>query len=233
VQQRITLAIAVICVLAAGCSAYHSQASPTSTAAAPVSAAALDDLLLSAADVSASIGVAQVSVVTAATQMDDMSALVSRPECLPIYSPAESHPYDGSGWTSVRRQDLSDPSHTHSAVQSAVLFPSAQQAATFFTTSSQSWQACANDSFAHNMTGGREFWNVGPVSNVNGVWSATAQISLEVFDAPDPHQGRGSTGQPVLTVRNNVVIAVFTDSPAANDPAAANVAQRIAAKVPS
>jgi hypothetical protein len=37
----------------------------------------------------------------------------------------------------------------------------------------------------------------------------------------------------VLTVRNNVVIDVFTDSPAPNDPAAGNVALRIAAKVPS
>jgi hypothetical protein len=36
-----------------------------------------------------------------------------------------------------------------------------------------------------------------------------------------------------MTVRNNVVIDVLTDSSTANDPAAVNIAAQIAAKVPS
>jgi hypothetical protein len=239
VPPGVALALAVICALTAGCGSHSSQSSPSaaatsrSTAAALVDEEALDGMLLSPAEISTAMGANQLTVVVAARQIDDVSALVSRPECLPIYSPAESHAYAGTGWTAVRRQDLGDPSHTHSAAQSVVLFPSARRAAAFFTSSSQSWRACGNDSFAHAMSGGREAWDVGPVANANGMLSTAARISLEVFDTPASQQGGGTTGQRVLTVRNNVVIDVFTDGPVANDPAATNIAQRIAAKVPN
>jgi hypothetical protein len=49
---------------------------------------------------------------------------------------------------------------------------------------------------------------------------------------PRTPPGGGLTGQRVLTVRNNVVIDIFTDSSTPNDPAAVNIAQQIAAKVP-
>jgi hypothetical protein len=229
----VALALAGICVLAAGCSAHSSHATPTtatSTTAAPVAAAALDGLLLSAAEINAAMGTgAQLSVTGDTKQMDDLSNIVSRPECLPIFSPAEATGYANSGWTALHGQDLSDPRHKHSAVQSVVLFPSARQAAAFFTASSQSWQACSNDSFAHTMSGGREFWDVGPISNTNGVLSTVARITIEIYD--HPQEGDGSTGQRALTVRNNVAIEVFTYNSTANDPAV-SIAAQIAAKVP-
>jgi PknH-like extracellular domain len=117
--------------------------------------------------------------------------------------------------------------------QSVVLFPSAQQATAFFTASAQRWQACSNGSFVHTMSGGREVWDVGPISNTNGVLSTAARISLEIYDRPTSQEGAGLTAQRAMTVRNNVVIDVLTDSSSANDPAAVNVATQIAAKVPS
>jgi hypothetical protein len=195
-----------------------------------VAAAALDGLLLGAAEVNTAMGGgAQLSVSGDTKQMDDLSALVSRPECLPIFSPAEAAAYGGSGWIALHGQDLSDAGHKHSAVQSVVLFPSAQQAAAFFTASARSWQACSNDSFTHTMTGGREVWEVGPISNANGVLSTAVRISIEIYD--HPQGGAGATGQRALTVRNNVAIDVFTYDSAAND-AAVSIAARIAAKVP-
>ena len=234
-QQRMAVALAGTCILAAGCSPNSNQAIPTtstsSTTAPPVAAAALDGLLLSAAEINTAMGATQVSVTVDTKQMEDVSAVVARSECLPIYSPAEAAAYAGSGWTAVHRQDLSDPSHA--AVQSVVLFPSARQAAAFFTASAKSWQACANQSFTHIMSGGHEVWEVGPISNTNGILSTVAQISLEIDHLPATPEGAGLTGRRVLTVRNNVIIDIFTDSPNANDPAAVEIAAQIAAKVPS
>jgi PknH-like extracellular domain len=240
-QQRMVLALAGTCILAAGCSATSHRATPIASTssttappvaatAPPVAAAALDGLLLSAAEINTAMGATQLSVAVDTKQMDDVSAMVSRPECLPIYSPAEVGAYAGSGWTAVHRQDLSDP--THAVVQSVVLFPSARQAAAFFTASAKSWQACSNGSFDHVMSGGHEVWDVGPISNTNGILSTVAQISLEVDHIPATPEG-SLTGQRVLTVRNNVVIDILADSTTANDPAAFNIAAQIAAKVPT
>jgi hypothetical protein len=235
-QQRIAVALAGTCVLVAGCNATSNHAGPgttTSTTAPPVARAALDGLLLSAAEINTAMGATRLSVADDTKQMDDVSALVARPECLQIYSPAEANAYANSGWIAVHRQFLSDPSDAHAAEQTVVLFPSAQQAAAFFTVSAQRWQACSNGSFAHAMTGGREVWDVGPTSNANGVLSTAARIRLEIYDHPTTQEGGGKTAQRVMTTRNNVVIDVLTDSPTPSDPAAVNIATQIATKVPS
>jgi PknH-like extracellular domain len=235
-QNRIAAALAGLCILVAGCSANSNRTTPVtsaSTTVPPVARAALDGLLLSAAQINSAMGTTDLSVADDTKQMEDVSAIVSRPECLPIYSPAEANAYANSGWTGVHRQFLGDPSHSHVTEQSVVLFPTAQQASAFFTDSARRWQACANGCFAHTMSGGREVWDVGPISNTNGVLSTSARISLQIYDRPAAHEGGGLTAQRALTVRNNVVIDVLTDSAAANDPAAVNIAAQIAAEVPS
>jgi PknH-like extracellular domain len=234
--HRTAVALAGLCILAAGCSANSNRAAPaktTSTSVPPVAPAALNGLLLSAAQISAALGTTDVSVATDRTSMEDVSALVSRPECLPIYTPAEANAYANSGSSGVHRQFLGDPSNSHEAEQSVVLFPTAQQASAFFAASAQRWQRCSNEGFVHTMSGGREVWDVGPISNTNGVLSTSARISLEVYDHPGASEGGGRTAQRALTVRNNVAIDILTHSAAANDPAAVNIATQIAAEVPS
>jgi hypothetical protein len=235
-QHRKAVAFAGLCALVAGCSATSNRATPaptTSTTVPLLAQAALDGLLLSATQINAAMGTTELSVADDTKHLEDVSALVSRPECLPIYTPAEANAYANSGWSSVHRQFLGDPSHTHVAEQSVVLFPTAQQATAFFNASAQRWPACSNGSFTHTMTGGREVWDVGPASDTNGVLTTMARISLELYDHPGAQKGGGLTAQRALTARNNVVIDVLTDSPAANDPAAVNIAAQIAAEVPS
>jgi PknH-like extracellular domain len=235
-QNRIAAALAGLCILVAGCSANSNRTTPAtsaSTSVPPAAQAVLDGLLLSAAQINSAMGTTDLSVADDTKQMEDVSAIVSRPECLPIYSPAEANAYADSGWTGVHRQFLGDPSHSHVTEQSVVLVPTTQQASAFFTASAQRWPACANGSFTHTMSGGREVWEVKPISNTNGVLSTTARISLEIYDRPGAQQGGGLTAQRALTVRNNVIIDVLTDSPVANDPAAVNIAAQIAAEVPS
>lgn len=228
--------LAGLCILVAGCGANSNRADPattTSTTVPPVAQAALDGLLLSVGQINAAMGTTELSVADDKKHMEDVSALVSRPECLPIYSPAEATAYANSGWSGVHRQFLGDPSHSHVVEQTVVLFPAAQQASTFVTASAQRWQACSTGSFVHTMSGGREVWDVGPISNTNGTLSATAHVGLEVYDRPGAQGGGGLTAQRALTVRNNVVIDVLTDSKTATDPAAVNIAAQIAAEVPS
>ncbi len=236
IRPHTALTIAGICIVAAGCNSNATKEIPgtsttasTSTTAPAVAEAALDGLLLRVADINAAMGTADLWVSAKSKQMNDVSSLVSRPECLPIFGPAGEKPYANSGWTAVRVENLSNPADTHVAVQAVALLASAPQAAAFFTASAQRWQECANGSFAHNMSGGREVWEVGPVSSADGVLSTSAQITEEIFDKP-PTRSRG-TAQRALTVRNNVVIDIFTDSPDSNDGAAARIAQQIAAKV--
>jgi PknH-like extracellular domain len=231
-RQRMALAVAGFCVLAAACNSNADKASPAlsgSTTAAAVAAAALDGLLLSTADINAAIGTSDSTGSGLRMRMNDLTNLVSRPECLPIFGPADGKVYASSGYSAVRHETFSDPRHSHAATQAVVLLPTAPQAAAFFTASSQAWQACANGTFNHNMSGGRDVWEVGPVSNADGVLSTTVRITQDLYDKPAT-QGPW-TAQRVLTVRNNVVIDVFADT-STGDPAALKIAQQIAAKVP-
>jgi hypothetical protein len=234
-QYRMAVTLAGFCIAVAGCNANSNHASPAPTASPtlpPLPPAALDGLLLSAAQINSAMGATDLSVADDTKHMADVSAMVSRTDCLPIYSPAEANAYASSGWSGVHRQFLGDASHTRVAEQSVVLFPTAQQASAFYTASTQRWQACSNGSFTHTMSGGREVWDVGPILNINEILSATARISLEIYDHPGA-QRAGLSAQRALTARNNVVIDVLTDSPAAKDPAAVNIAAQIAAEVPS
>jgi len=230
-QQRIAVALVGIGILALGCGPHSTPATPTT--AAPVTEAGLTGLLLSTAEIDTAMGATEMSVTREMSDMDDASALVSRPECLPIYGPADARVYVGSGWAAVHSQNLSDPAGNHVALQSVVLFPAPEQAAAFFTASSQSWRACSNDSFMHTMTGGREVWDVGPTSEHNGVLSTDVRIHRDVYDVPADQQRGDLTGQRVLTVRNNVVVDVSAFSATGNDQAGVKIAAQIAAKVPA
>jgi serine/threonine kinase PknH len=156
------------------------------------------------------------------TAMDDDSAIYSDKPCLPVGTATETPVYTGSGWSAFREQVLREPGHdfTHYADQGVVLFSSAHDAGAFFTASTQRWSACANRQFTKLVAGKPDaVITVGPVSNTNGTLSAT--ITAVGGYLPSEH---------ALTVANNVVIDVITESNQANS--AVDIAQQIAAKVP-
>ena len=231
-QQRLALTLAAFCVLAVGCSSNGDHANhaagPRPTVPLVVEPA-LSGLLLSAAEVNTAMGGTDLAVTGDADDMRDHSASVSREECLSIFSPGEAKAYVGSGWGAFREQDLTDPERTRWAVQSVVLFPTAEQAAAFFTASSTKWRKC-DGSFANILSGGREVWDVGPIAEANGVLSTDTKTNLEVYGKPS--DTGGSTGRRVLTVRNNVVIDIAAGGKTPTDSAADKIADKIAAKIP-
>jgi PknH-like extracellular domain len=190
--------------------------------APPVAEGALDGLLLNLDQVNTAMGAAGMTITKTVTAMGDASANVADKACLPLDAPEQAAAYADSGWTAVRGQNLQEPGdpHAHLVGQAVVLFSSAHDAGAFFTASAQRWPACRQ--FTHTMAGQPDVYDtVGPVSNTNGILSATLT-----------HAGSAWTCQRALTVANNVAIDVTACSHTQSD-SAVNIAAQIAAKVPT
>jgi len=220
----LALALASACILVASCSRGAQNAAPTTTSSTPppppVAADVLYGLLLSSAEINTAMGTAGIQVNGTYTDMFDDSANIPDKDCRFI-DPAETWVYDGSGWIAMRSQHLHEPGDDfdHEVLQAVVAFPSANDAARFFSASAQrGWPACSNRQY-HNIDPGKpdKVWTVGPIANTNGTLSTT-----------DTLKGRdGWVCQRALTVSYNIAIdvAACSDNPA---HAAVNIARQIA-----
>jgi hypothetical protein len=220
VRQVRRLIFPAICLVLAACGGSNQQTqNPTST----VPEAALGRLLLLPAEVSMATGAARMTVTGAYDKVGDHSAAVSDKNCLVMYGPGEPAAYAGSGATATRAQflkDAADPLQTkHTVFQTVVSFPSADQAAAFFTESAKRWSACSNLRYTITLPAGAMTWDVGPVSNTDGTLSAT-----ETREG-----GNGWACQRALTASNNVAIDVTACSYGQTD-SAVGIAHEIAAK---
>ena len=114
---------------------------------------------------------------------------------------------DGSPCASQHLHEPGDD-FDHEVLQAVVAFPSANDAARFFSASAQrGWPACSNRQY-HNIDPGKpdKVWTVGPIANTNGTLSTT-----------DTLKGRnGWVCQRALTVSYNIAIdvAACSDNPA-------------------
>jgi hypothetical protein len=220
-------AVAVAVAVAVGCGGGNSpdaKSSTTSTApppppAPPLGETALTNVLLTAEEVNAAMGVANMAVANTRTEMSDDSATMEPKECLALDGAAQSPVYAGSFYTAERDQSFNDGDQfKHFAEQAVVLFASAQQANDFFKASAQQWPACPH--YTHTQSGTQ--WDVAPISNANGMLSTVT--TQQQAAAPGWACGRA------LTARNNVVIDVNTCSTNPGDTAV-NIASQIATKV--
>jgi PknH-like extracellular domain len=241
-------AVAAAGMLVVSCGGSN-QSSPSSSSSAtttttatkpPLAQGALAALLLTPADIDAALGVtgSKSDKPIDALRNDNPADVFPKnykfpDECLYITGAAESSVYGSSTPTAVKGEhDVAnlppgsndpDPEVT----QVVLLYPSADAAKAFFTTSTQKWPACANRQDTTPADGDTPpiTWKVGPVNNANGVLSTTSNIS-----ATKNGQTFAQSCQRALTVRNNVVIDVES---CRKDPGdvAVNVANQIAGKV--
>jgi len=222
------LAVAGLCVLAAGCQSGSSPGTKPSTtgstvpakaAAPPLWETALPGLLLSPEQVNAAMGANEMTVSKTRVAMPDDSATMDPKECLALDGSAQAQVYAGSAVTAERDQTLQDGDNfTHFVEQAVVLFSSAKLAGDFFTASAQQWPACRQ--YTHTQSG--SLWTVGPISNANGTLSTIA--------TQQNAKASGWACGRALATRNNVVIDVNTCSANPGD-SAVNIANQIAAKV--
>lgn len=110
----------------------------------------LDGILLAVDELNEIVGSTGMEVTSELDEMTDHSAEVSDPDCLGAVYGAEAPVYAGTGWTAMRDQLAREPDedNDHWVEQTAVLYPSAENAQQFFADSSAMWQDCANSAIA-------------------------------------------------------------------------------------
>ncbi len=200
------------------------QAPTTAQPAPTVEQTALEGLLLDPDQINTALGTSGMAPTGSFTQMVDDSSAVSDRLCLPLDAVVEQSVYATSGWTAMRRQQVTDH-QTHGVEQAVVLFPSAKAAATFFTASTHTWPACANRQFTETLAGQPEVHTVGAVTNTNGTLTA-------ILTGVGARSGVNATCQRALTAVSNVVIDVGACTPGPSS-AGVNIVHQIAAKVPT
>jgi hypothetical protein len=102
------------------------------------------------------------------------------------------------------------------------LFPSADDAARFFTTSAQHWPACSNRQFHHTAPDDPdEVWTAGQFANTDNILNVT-----ETREGPSAW-----ACQRAMTASSNIVIDVAVCVERNPAEIAVNIARQIAAKV--
>ncbi len=242
------VAVAAIGMLVAGCGsskqsgpASSSTTTTTTTSSRPpVAQAALANLLLSPAEIDSLLVTTGMASSEKSDKPQDDNIKQHWPqgwtwpaECLYALNPGEAPVLADSGFTGFNGDDdVAKPPAGSTDIppevtQVVVVFPSANEANAFFTTSSQRWPACNDRQFTTPADADTPElqWKVGSTSNTNATLTTTLSMS-------GTKNGTTHTAscQRALTVRNNVAIDV---SVCRNDPAdlGVQVANQIAGKV--
>ncbi len=222
-QHVNALALAVICLLSAGCATSTVNAETPATTRSiiprPVVERELDRLLLSPGLVGFAMGTTGMAVTGTQTAMSDNSTTMAPPQCLAIDGAAESLVYANSGFWAERDQSLNNGDRfTHYAKKAVVMFPTVELAGAFFEASANQWPGCSQ--YTHTQSGTE--WSAGPISNENNTLSTVATL----HEAAAPGWGCGRA----LTLTNNVVIDINTCSAKPGD-SAVKIADQIAANI--
>ncbi|OBH21391.1 sensor domain-containing protein [Mycobacterium sp. E3247] len=242
-QLSTAVSAAAIGILVAACGGSNGGApgsSTTTSTSPPVAQAALPGLLLTSADLDSALGTTGSKSKEKSDKLKDDAAKQPWPagwkfpdDCVYAIGPGQAPVYAGSGYTASSGDDEVAPSPPNSSEpdpeveQVVVLFPTAKEANSFFSTSAQRWPACANRQFT--TPAGQDTpetgWQVGAVSNANGMLSTTLTMTIR----DNGNVLLTMTCQRALTVRNNVAIDV---SAVRKDPSdlAVKLAGQIAGK---
>lgn len=225
-----TIAVAAVCVLAAGCGKSTSQSAETTSttpmitsfAPAPLTQKLLPRLLLSPEQINAAMSAKEMAVTGTTFEMSDDSATMAPRECLAVDGAVQAPVYADSGYTDVRSVTMRevDNNFTHYAQQAVVLFAKAEQAKAFYDASARQWPQCKE--YTHTQTGTQ--WKAGSISDEDGTLST---IAIQT----NAKAGGWACGR-ALTANNNVVVDVNTCSPDPADSAVA-IAKQISALVDS
>ncbi len=126
-----------------------SNTSGSSTSKAPASAAfpdeTVDHTLMSVHDLESLTGATGLEPIRSMPSLNDNSGLIDNKKCLAVVAIGEKTVYAESGFTATRvliaESSGDDFQHVE---QSAVIFPSAEEAKQFFDKSQESWDGCVD-----------------------------------------------------------------------------------------
>jgi PknH-like extracellular domain len=131
----------------------------------PLDESRLDDVLLSIGELNGIVGSTRMKITSELDEMTDHSADVSDPACLGAIYGAEEPVYAGSGWTAMRDQVAREPDedNDHWVEQTAVLYPSAEDAQRFFDDSRSAWEDCAGSAISVDDADASYLWQIDEV----------------------------------------------------------------------
>ncbi len=181
---------------------------PSTSVVPPLKAAALDWVLLSIRELNNILGSTQMTVTGDLREMTDHSAEVADKDCLGAVYGAETPVYAKSGWTAVRDQVAREPgdNNAHWVEQTAVVYPSAEQAQNFFNASQSQWEKCARRS----VSAAQSVWQIGDVKTEGDL----------ITQPSTQNDAKGWACQHALSVVSNLTVEVFACGYSIRDEAA-------------
>ncbi|MCT7660395.1 sensor domain-containing protein [Mycobacterium deserti] len=212
-------------VLLTGCVSTVSGKAERAQNAAPIDApplreSDLDRVLLSVGELNGIMGSTTMTITSELEDMTDHSGDVSDPDCLGAIYGAEEPVYAGTGWTAMRDQVAREPdeNNEHWVEQTAVLYPTAQDAQDFFAMSQSMWQNCGGDTISVNDGDSTYLWRL---ENVTTEDTLITQTSTQ-------EDADGWACQHALSVVSNLTVEAWACSYAIGDEAAAIAADIVA-----
>ncbi|MGH3675868.1 MAG: sensor domain-containing protein [Mycobacterium sp.] len=137
----------------------------------PLDESALDGALLSIGVVNGIMGSTQMKVSGELDDMTDYSEQVSDPDCLATIFGAQEPVYADSGWTAMRDQVAREPEddNDHWVEQTAVLYPSAEDARGLFDKVKSIWEKCSGSSISVDTESSSSLWEIEDVTAEDSV----------------------------------------------------------------
>ncbi|MGB6205846.1 sensor domain-containing protein, partial [Mycobacterium sp.] len=200
-----------------------SQSGPTpSSAPGPASAPPSDlaAVLLGAADLTTTMGAANLEQNIQTSQMLTSPNMPSNGTCLGAFEPIQAAAYQGSGFTAVQGQGFRSTEAPKRVLEAAVGFPTPQSAREFVRTSAGSWSACGGQTVTVNDGNQTTPWTF---ADLNGAPPRLVQRRTQAI-------ADGRACQRVLSAVSHVVIDVVACGTNITNEAV-QIADQMAAKV--
>jgi hypothetical protein len=179
--------VVVAAAVSSGCTSTVAGVAVRDVNAAPIDVpllkeSQLDGVLLSLGQLNGIVGASKLKFVIDSKEMSDNSAAVSDPDCLGSMFGAEEQVYGDSQWTAVRDQVAREPGddNDHWVEQTAVLYPSEDQAKQFVEDSTSAWRRCGGFSVAVDDDATSSIWLIDDVNVTDDV--VTQMIAQEDSD---------------------------------------------------
>jgi len=231
----IAAGIALVCVVAAVVAVVLAKGGsgpnptpaqpPTPTPLPTVTPAQVKSTLLSADEITAVMGATKMTGSQVYTTMGSGSITMSDDNCVGAAYTAQASVYDGSGWSAVSDQTLKQPraerptDNSAWVDQTAVTFPSDDQARAFLENSADKWNGCAGKTVTVTGTDSESTWTFDDLTRDG---DTIAQLSTQ----------EGASGwacQHTLTVFSNAVFEAIACSDQIGDEAT-RITQQMVAK---
>jgi hypothetical protein len=178
----------------------------------PLDESAVDRALLTIGDVNGIMGSTQMKVSGELDHMTDYSDKVSDPDCLGAIFGAQEPVYADSGWRAMRDRVAREPEedNDHWVEQSAVLYPSAEDAQGLFEKVNSIWEDCSGYSISVETGTSSSLWEIEDVNT---------EDSLITQDA-DQEDAEGWGCQHALAVVSNLTAETWACGYSIDDEAA-------------